>query len=82
MKDKLLAVLLIWHVAVLTGLVLTFFIGKITIGSYYLGMIGLGIWLTLINMLLFFFYQAPIMSFPKTTLILAIFLISNSFKDL
>lgn len=52
MKDKLLAVLLIWHVAVLTGLVLTFFIGKITIGSYYLGMIGLGIWLTLINMLI------------------------------
>lgn len=49
MKDKLLVVLLIWYLAILFGLMITFFMGKMTIGFYYLGMIGLGIWLTLIN---------------------------------
>ena len=49
MKDKLLIVVLIWYLAILFGLIITFFLGKITTGSYYLGMIGMGIWLTLMN---------------------------------
>ena len=50
MKDKLLVVLLIWHLAILFGLIVSYFTGRMTVGSYYISLIGLGIWLTLINM--------------------------------
>lgn len=49
MKDKLLIALLIWYLAILFGVIISYFMGKITAGSYYISMIGLGIWLTLIN---------------------------------
>ena len=50
MKDKLLVVLLIWYLAVLFGVIVSYFMGRMTVGSYYISMIGLGIWLTVINM--------------------------------
>ena len=49
MKDKLLIVILIWYLAILFGLIIAFYMGRITTGSYYLGMVGLGVWLTLMN---------------------------------
>lgn len=49
MKDKLLIILLIWYLAILFGVIISYFMGKMTAGSYYLSLIGLGIWLTLIN---------------------------------
>ncbi len=49
MKDKLLTVLLIWHLAALFGVIISYFMGRMTVGSYYISLIGLGIWLTLIN---------------------------------
>lgn len=39
----------IWNLIVLIGLIIMYFGGKITAGSYFLGLIGCGIWSTLIN---------------------------------
>lgn len=49
MNRNLIIVLIIWEVALLIALIIGFFTHEITAGSYYLGLIGCGIWLTLIN---------------------------------
>lgn len=50
MKDKLVILLVIWQLMVLIGLIVCYFMGAMTTGTYYLGLIGCGIWFTLINM--------------------------------
>ena len=49
MKDKMIIFLTIWYAVVLVGLLISFFIGNIGIGPYYISMVGCGIWLTLLN---------------------------------
>ena len=49
MKHTVILLLVIWEVAILAGLIIGFFTHQITTGSYYMGLIGCGIWLTLIN---------------------------------
>ena len=45
----LVALLVIWEVIILVGLIISYFTHQITLGSYYIGLMGCGIWLTLIN---------------------------------
>lgn len=49
MKDKLIIFITIWLIVCLIGLVACYFMGGITTGSYYNGLINCGIWLTLLN---------------------------------
>lgn len=49
MKHTLVALLVIWEVIILVGLIISYFTHQITLGSYYIGLMGCGIWLTLIN---------------------------------
>lgn len=49
MKDKIIIFITIWLVICLIGLVVCYFMGGITTGSYYNGLINCGIWLTLLN---------------------------------
>ena len=50
MKGKMIIFLMIWYVIILVGLIICYFMGSISTGSYYISMIGCGIWLTLLNM--------------------------------
>lgn len=49
MKEKMAMLLIIWEVIMLVGLIISYCFGKMTTGSYYIGLIGCGIWLTLLN---------------------------------
>lgn len=49
MKSTTSLVYIIWNLLVLIGLIIMYFGGKITAGSYYLGIVGCGIWSTLIS---------------------------------
>ena len=49
MKSTTTLAYAIWNLITLICLIIMYFEGKITAGSYYLGLIGCGIWLTLIN---------------------------------
>lgn len=50
MKDKMIIFLMVWYVIILVGLIICYFMGNISTGSYYTNMIDCGIWLTLLNM--------------------------------
>ena len=39
----------IWYTLMLLGLIVGYFIKEISTDAFYMGMIGCGIWLTLIN---------------------------------
>ncbi len=50
MKDKLIIFIAIWLIVCLIGLVAFYFVGGVTTGSYYNGLINCGIWLTLLSL--------------------------------
>ena len=49
MKQNTIITLTIWNLIVLICLIISYFMGRVTAGSYFLGLIGCGIWSTLIN---------------------------------
>lgn len=49
MKSTTNLVYVIWNLTVLIGLIIMYFEKEITTDSYYLGLIGCGIWSTLIS---------------------------------
>ena len=49
MKNNTIITLTIWNFVVLMCLIISYFMGKVTTGSYYLGLMGCGIWSTLIS---------------------------------
>lgn len=49
MKSTTNLIYTIWNLIVLISLIIMYFGGKITADSYYLGLIGCGIWSTLIS---------------------------------